>query len=128
MKKYEVESKRLEIDLNLKCEEVTRLKRSIAEIDDLREKYITCEQKLDYQVKTNQGMQEKLYQLQSELASRGFISLGQQHSPSSSTSEASYENIIENFKFIISQLSVRSSSSQTEIDELKLKVNIFHFN
>lgn len=127
VKELEVDSKRLQIDLNSKNDEVMRLKRSVAEIDELREKYVVCEQKLDYQVKVNKTMQEKLFQLQGELAAKGFFQ-GQKHqqqhsSPSSSiTAETSYESIFENFKLIITQMSARNMSSQSEVDDLKQKV------
>lgn len=127
VKELEVDSKRLQIDLNSKNDEVMRLKRSVAEIDELRGNYVVCEQKLDYQVKVNKTMQEKLFQLQSELAAKGFFQ-GQKHlqhsSPSSSiTAEASYESIFENFKLIITQMSARNMSSQSEVDDLKQKVS-----
>lgn len=114
-----MDSKKLEMDFGLKCDEVTRLQRSLGEIDELREKYMECEQKLNFYVKKNQTMQEKLSQLQSDLAANGIVTPSSHQL--SATAEASYENIIENLKFII-QEHFRNSTTQSELEELKHKV------
>lgn len=113
IKQLELDSKKTELDYSLKCEEVVRLQRSQTEVDSLRDKYMTSQQELDLQIKINKSIQEKLFQLQCELATKlpGL-------SPSG---EASYESIIENLKFIIhEQLQYRTN--QAELDELKHKV------
>jgi chromosome segregation ATPase len=123
VKQLELDSKKLEIDYSLKCDEASRLQRSLSEIDELREKCITCEQKLDYQVKTNKTMQEKLYQLQLELVSK-MPNQPQQIIPSAT--DASYESIIDDLKFIIhQQIAYRNPSPLADVEELKHKVYIF---
>ena len=67
-------------------------------------------------------MQDNLVQLQNYLVSNGY-----QAKPSTSET-SSYENIIDNLKFIVKeQLALRNvRSTQHEVDDLKLKVNISH--
>lgn len=125
IKRLETESKNFQLDYDEKCKELNKLQRNLDEIDELREKYITCEQKLNIQIKTNNSMQDKLLQLQSELASR----LNTNGSNFISNEASTYENIIDNLKFIIhEQLALRNNNAQGEIDDLKYKVTISHIS
>ena len=110
-----------QLSYELKCDEVKRLQQHINELNDIKERFNTSEQKLNSQIKTNQLMQENLVQLQNYLTSKGY----QTNLPASET--LSYENIIENLKFIVKeQFALRNvRNSQSEIDDLKLKVHIY---
>lgn len=115
-----VESKSYQLDLNLKFDEVNRLQKTTTDLSDLKEKFYATEQKLNAQLKKNQMMQDKLSQLQNELIAKGLTS-----SEVKTTNESTYENIIENLKFIIQeQFVLRTTNSQNDIDELKFKVNL----
>lgn len=107
-----------QLNYDLKCDEVKRLQQHINELNDFKERFHVNEQKLSTQIKTNQIMQDNLVQLQNYLTSKGY----QTNSPTSESS--SYENIIENLKFIVKeQFALRNvRNSQSEIDDLKLKV------
>lgn len=90
-------------------------------MDQLKEKHIITEQKLHAQIKTTQLMQEKLHQLQSELISKGFTN--ESSIITSSSTDATYESIIDNLKFIIQEhLSMRNANTQNEIDDLRFRV------
>ena len=106
-----------QLNYDLKCDEVKRLQQRISEISEYKDKFYTSEQKLATQIKTNQIMQDNLVQLRNYLVSKGY--------QADSTSESSsYENIIDNLKFIVKeQLALRNvRTTQSEVDDLKLKV------
>ena len=118
LKRYKSDLANSKLNYELKCDEVKRLQQHINELNEIKEKFHVNEQKLSTQIKTNQLMQENLVQLQNYLTSKGY----QTNLPASET--LSYENIIDNLKFIVKeQFALRNvRNSQSEIDDLKLKV------
>lgn len=122
IKKIEIELNNSHLDYRLKCDEINRLQRSITEFDELKERYIDTEHKLNMQIKASQIVQDKLHQLQNDLISKGLTL----ETNLMSSNDSNYENIIDNLKFIIHEnLNLRNSTTQNEIDELKFKVNNF---
>ena len=114
--KARLEQQSIQLDYDLKCDEVGRLKKYINDLNVLRENNYLIEQKLDAQTKINQAMQDKLAQLQADLNAKGYQT-------ASSNEMSSYENIIDNLKFIIQEkFALKHSASQTELDELRFKV------
>jgi len=118
LKKFKNDFASCQLNYELKCDEVKRLQQHINELNDIKERFHVNEQKLNTQIKTNQVMQDNLVQLQNYLTAKGY----QTNLPASETQ--SYENIIENLKFIVKeQFALRNvRNSQSEIDDLKLKV------
>lgn len=120
IKKLEIDLNSSRLDYKVKCDEIERLQRSLVELDELKEKYSETEHKLSNQIKTSQHVQDKLYQLQNELISKGFAN---DANFISNSTDVNYENIIDNLKYIIHEhLNLRNLSTQNEIEELRLKV------
>lgn len=117
-----IEAQNYKLDFELKTDEVNRLQKVINDMNELREKYYSTEQKLNNQTRINQNMQEKLTQLQNELIAKGFeINMMSQ----SNQNEQSNDIMIDNLKMIIQeQLLLKNAVSRTDIEDLKYKVRI----
>jgi hypothetical protein len=116
-----METPNQKLELDLKVDEISRLKKELTELTEYKEKSYISEQKLESQVKKNQRMKDRLVQLQTEINS-SIGSFGVYSKHTLGTNET-YESIIDNLKFIIQeQLALKSSHAQSEINELKTKV------
>ncbi len=117
-----IEAQNYKLDFELKTDEVNRLQKVINDMNELREKYYSTEQKLNNQTRINQNMQEKLTQLQNELIAKGFeINMMSQ----SNQNEQSNDIMIDNLKMIIQeQLLLKNAVSRTDIEDLKYKVRV----
>ena len=116
-----METPNQQLDLDLKTEELGRLKKEISGLSEYKEKFHSSEQKVELQMKKNQRMQDKLFQLQTEINS----SIGDNFAKQTllGSNETTYESIIDNLKFIIQeQMALRTTNTQKDVTELKFKV------
>ncbi len=109
-------------DLDFKSDELRRLNAQLGELNEYREKYYENEHELNMQLKTNQQMKDKLEQFKNELVVSN--DLLNNHTPTGSAS-TSYENIIENLKWIIQeQIALKNvSTNQQDVDQYKRKIS-----
>ena len=122
--KSKLEIENLQSELINKKSEIKHLHSSIDEFNDMKEKYFITEKLLSSQLRTNQVFQDKLRQLETDL-------LTKEKTPDlneSCMNDTVHESLIENLRLIIQeQLTLRNSSVQQTVEELKFKVNSLGF-